>query len=574
MDAFKSLFSKLKTKIKTYPKSAIALCLLAIFSVLFFCMSIGRFVDMIRYECQQIANCDSFLYFTVGKGLANGLKPYAEVYENKPPLVFILSAISYKLLGNYLLVNVFSALSILAIFVIPVVIAIIIVRRKHTPVVLATTIVIFTATASLLFASFSQQNGAEVQTETLGTGLMMVAMLFLTFINEKTKAYSPSVIFFGVFVGLATMMKEPFIIIAFSVVVLFCNNLKDYLKKLIIPFCIAGIVCFLTLLVGNCVDTYFTIYLKNMLFSHISIYGSPFERMLNVTTLFDFSFAFSSALPPILLFGLIFSVCQQLSIHYSDTLSTNVILKFLNGLKPIICLYLASFCVGLGGQYFYHHYVFAVATFIAYLVNGIEFIAVFETFEKQKPLNNSIDESTNENSSKKKLSSMLIIKKSTAFVVIGLLLTFNLTALPKLPQNDEIHSIMENEFIMAKAHAKYVDDFLDAIGADTYQWVGFNGPYPYALTKHFPNAPLFVQDPANFSDPDSFFSKKFLEQLQNADVLIFQFDTINLGSITEQVIEYINANFVPDMPPSMYEVFSERPISFYYSVYFRKGKFQ
>ena len=58
---------------------------------------------------------DLNLYFSVGRGLLNHLQPYADLFEDKPPGIFFLSALSLALTGDNKLYSLCSMLSLLGI---------------------------------------------------------------------------------------------------------------------------------------------------------------------------------------------------------------------------------------------------------------------------------------------------------------------------------------------------------------------------------------------------------------------------------------------------------------------------
>ena len=59
--------------------------------------------------------------------------------------------------------------------------------------------------------------------------------------------------------------------------------------------------------------------------------------------------------------------------------------------------------------------------------------------------------------------------------------------------------------------ATYIDNILDYYGEDRYQYIGFVNPSYYFIgfTKHLPEGPIFVQDPDNLIDEESWFYKSF-----------------------------------------------------------------
>lgn len=50
---------------------------------------------------------DVLLYFAAGRGILNGLSPYIDIFETKPPGMFLLSALSLRVTGDERLLGFF-----------------------------------------------------------------------------------------------------------------------------------------------------------------------------------------------------------------------------------------------------------------------------------------------------------------------------------------------------------------------------------------------------------------------------------------------------------------------------------
>src|SRR3989344_8992683 len=62
------------------------------------------------YEIQGPYTGDSTIYWAVGRGILNGLTPYTDLFETKPPGIFLLSAMSIALTGGPMLGTVIQTL--------------------------------------------------------------------------------------------------------------------------------------------------------------------------------------------------------------------------------------------------------------------------------------------------------------------------------------------------------------------------------------------------------------------------------------------------------------------------------
>jgi 4-amino-4-deoxy-L-arabinose transferase-like glycosyltransferase len=105
--------SKILIFFKTYRLNLFCFTSLFFVSCFFILRAAPEVFGRLGYELHEIANWDTGMYYTIGKGLAHGITPYSGLYENKPPMIFLLSAISYKLTSGYYLVNILSFFSFL-----------------------------------------------------------------------------------------------------------------------------------------------------------------------------------------------------------------------------------------------------------------------------------------------------------------------------------------------------------------------------------------------------------------------------------------------------------------------------
>lgn len=539
-------------------------------------LSTVELLDRLGHELKEVGNWDSYLYYTVGHGMTEGLVPYAQMYENKPPLIFLLASLSWTLFGNYYLLNVISFLSLVTVLIAPVSACVYFLTKNKVELTKSLVITLFTLSASLLLTFFAQHHSAQAQIELLASGPAVLCVILGLAINTKTtKWYSPCIILCGACFGVSTMLKEPFALICLVCLLMLVKDGKSLFKVVILPGTFAVCTAFLILATSNCFIPYFSIYLKNMFSSHISIYGSPFERMLNVKTLFDYAYGFNKVIPLVYLIVWALSTASFVCTEYSENVAVNVIKKCVFALEPTAFLFVASFCVGLGGQYYNHHYVFATPFFLALLIKSVQFLARQKTpfFTKVfAQTAQSFDNDCN-NAEKTKIVSKKFLQ---AFAVYPLVFVFCLLCCNSFtkPQNykDDFKNV-EIQSELVKIKAKYLDDILYCVNQETYLWLGFNGYNPYAHTKHLPSGPCFVQDAHNFSTADTFFAQEFLKQLETANVLVLQSTNVNLGAITDQTRDYINKNFTFLRPQSLVLANLEKPDCVDFYIMFRTTAF-
>jgi hypothetical protein len=111
-DCLTKKFPRLKTMKKT------DLYLIALMIIISLAIFILVFKDILSFELKHAYCWDNPLYWTVGRGILNGLTPYAQLYENKPPGIFLFAALSFALTNDAIIGNIISCLSALVITVI------------------------------------------------------------------------------------------------------------------------------------------------------------------------------------------------------------------------------------------------------------------------------------------------------------------------------------------------------------------------------------------------------------------------------------------------------------------------
>lgn len=186
---------------------------------------------------------DANLYYLVGKGIVNGLIPYTDIFESKPPGIFLLYAASFLLFGSPTAVGVGAALCMIGI---PVILALSWRMEGWESVLIA---FLFGTVLSL----YLSEKVVNVQPEAFGAffGCVYVAML---------KKYRWSWIPLMLGVG----MKEPFILSLSAGAVLLAARPVDLVRTLLIPLAFAVATGAVVLLVLGFFPAYVGTYLPSM----------------------------------------------------------------------------------------------------------------------------------------------------------------------------------------------------------------------------------------------------------------------------------------------------------------------
>ena len=491
------------------------------------------FYYCVNYELSHAYTADAPMYWAVGRGMLNGILPYSGLYENKPLGIFLISMISFLLTDDTILCNIFSILSILVIVLVPTISVINICKNKEInyedkSILL---IIIITFLGSLLLLTYSEERSGAFQVEQIGAAF---SLLFIWSVirlknvtNKKEKIIS--ICFSALFIMISVMMKEPFLFVSVAGCLLFIDSFKEFLSYLMLPLCIGGLMYFLVLFVTGTIKPYFEIYFMYMLNSKLGGSDSAFSRILNLDIIYD-DFNYFDELFIIILLFLILTFLGFL--WYKKKLT-----KIYHVIRVVLAVVIASFCVGMGGQYYNHHFVFALPIYSTFIIYGSSLLSNYIKYR--------------------------------GFVNI-FMFTFALVLL--IVNGAQCHRTYAGDYTerynLIVNKAKYVDELLDFYGEERYQFIGFNGEDEfYGLTKHSPKGPVFVQDADNFLEDDTWFAKSFLQQLNESNIVIFK--EINMPSIEKEVMDILCNDF-SDTPP--YD-FYDAPLDFNYIIYYRNNYF-
>jgi hypothetical protein len=211
------------------------------------------------------------MYWTVGRAFLDGKKIYVEMFENKPPIIFLLSSLSYRLTSDYYLLNVFSFFIHLSIIPIIILIA--------YKVKLSLWMILLGLILGIFSSLYSFMNSAYVQVEAFG---FYFALIYLVIFYWNQNKYSLLISAIeGFFLMIATLTKEPFYLVLFGISFILFKNWPQWRYHFFYVSIFGGIFGGLLLIITQSFTGYFFVYLPHMLTSHVGYYGSPFSRGFN-----------------------------------------------------------------------------------------------------------------------------------------------------------------------------------------------------------------------------------------------------------------------------------------------------
>ncbi len=487
------------------------------------------------FEFSHAYTADGPLYWTVGRAMLKGMRPYIDMYENKPVGVFALCALSFALTDDITLCSCISVLSILVISLTPLFAVLAYYRNnggKDKPydihVICSSALALL---GGVILASYCEDRSGGYQIEAIGTAFSLLFIMAARAVkNAKTKKQQiVRTAFAAVFISAAVMMKEPFLLVAAAGAMLFMESFKDLLKCIVIPCAAGGAATVTALAASGMLKPYLTIYIRQMFSTRLSGGSSAFTRIRDIDLLSGDLIDFDRGLFAAVLFFIVLCLWAVTKRETTDTVY--------HVCRIVCAVFIASFCVGMGGQYFNHHFIFAAPVYGAFLIYGSE-----QMYRLQK---------------NGKIADFAAISCFAAILMIAV-----------SNSGRGYGGDYTERYELLKEKAQYVDDMLDFHGVDRYQYLGFNGEDVFVgLTEHLPQGPVFVQDPDNFPTKDTWFSKQLIEQLNNVDIVIV--NEVNAGTISDDVQNILNTQFYPLPESGSYR--GEKPKDFDYKIYYRHG---
>jgi len=484
----------------------IPLYLLPVFALLIYVFV--EFCLRIQYELSEPFNWDTGIYWAVGRGIVNGITPWTGLWETKPPGIFLLSAISYKIFGTSVLTNYIQSLVLIVIATLPILFHFIFPNRSVWRLIICT---LFGFTISLYTAGRS----GEVQIESFGAAFSCIAVFAFVYPNfYKRKKLWITVSALGI-LG-ACGFKEPFLFPILGASILLCKDLKDWYYRFLLPFIIAIVTGLLLLLILGWLGDY--LYYLDLI-QQSRIHGSPYKRAMQFWRLWEDMNGFSWGLGWVFV-TLLFA---PFVLYKNDFPNISV--------KILIAFLLTSYTVGLAGEFWNHHFIFAVPFYFALLA------MMLNTEKFNEPAG-------------------LLQVKSLVFVFLSLAIlnlpNFNLKEAAKNIERTRKEQLKE---------AIYIDAVLDKAGLERYMYLGRNGNQVYGWTKHSPEGPYFFQFEEWLRDIPEFKTTLF-SMLMNSQVVVMGWIQPPVKDAVQPILsEYFtlepwdNVADIPRSPSRMYNIY-------------------
>lgn len=203
---------------------------------------------------------DGTLFFPMGRAWLNGLAFYRDLFETKPPLLFLLAAWSLKLTGDN--VAYVWLQEVLLGLLAPVFAFLVYQLLNHTPRAVRCSAVALSFLLGLSLAVDAQQRSGGTQAE--GFALIFATLPALLFALPASARRMWIVdLFAGASLGIAAMLKEPFVGVGLMALLVFLGS-KSELRRIVRILFTAAATALVVLAWSGALVTYFTIYLPEM----------------------------------------------------------------------------------------------------------------------------------------------------------------------------------------------------------------------------------------------------------------------------------------------------------------------
>ncbi len=459
----------------------------------------------IAYEASGPINVDSPVYLAVGRGMLNGLMPYQDLYEIKPPGIFLLSAASLSLTGGTQLVSWVQVVTLLSIFLSVAFPGILLWKKKKISWLMMLAGLNFGA----LLTMYASLRSGAFQVESFGAAF---ACLYISLITSSgsTPMNRIQTILAACSVAGAVFMKEPFALVLLGSAILLLPSWHLFWRNALVPAMFAiGLFLVAVAMTGTLVP-YFSVYLNEMLFHHIHGSGPLHERILSSERIFHdlstFNKQFAVVIAGLVLFA------------YVGALRSGQAWKRIS--VTVLALSLTMAAIAMGGQFYDHHFVF-----------GVPFYAsLFLLFLGKE-------------------SGVLLRSwcRKFSLVAITIFLVAGLRSLPTIIYDSHIEGsrrVIEGMHTMSTK----IDEVLNRCSLDRYMFLGANGYHPYAFTKHSPIGPLFFQFAHYFDGQRPLFTASFLSNFSEAAIVI-RSPQLFLGKVQNDVETILATEFTTEPWP-------------------------
>lgn len=453
-----------------------------------------------QYELQGPITWDTTLYLAVGRGMLNGLLPYRDLFESKPPGIFLLSSLSLWAFGDITLAAVFQALA-LAVFPLSMVMIVSRLPMARGPLWYLILAIAFLFGGTL--ALYTGERSGEMQVESFGAAFS-VLYLATIFPYPVRMTFGRTVVAGCMLLG-AIGMKEPFFLSTLgAALLLFAQNPRHIVDAYLWPLSIAVILGVFFLSFLGYLGPYVSIYLPQMVGNHLRMMGPWWERGLVWWRLMQDTGAYMSLFQGVIVLCVFLLLLQ----HCASRRCWSAFLCMGMG------AYFTVLSVGLEGHFFNHHFVFAVPAYAALFSAVIAY-----PWEREH---------------------RAVSWRQMTLVPLVALVLFLGARQPEISYAARLFNVRRG-VEQAEQIALSIDTILDRCNLGSYLFLGTNGLQPYAYTKHSPLGPAFIQYDYLATLQSPLFRETFFQNLEKSPLVVIH--NPELQDARPLVEQYLSTHF-------------------------------
>ena len=224
--------------------------LFALFAAL--AITAWRLLNSVGFEWGDHLNPDALIYATMGRGLLNGLRPYVDLFESKPPgifYVFLLASLSKNLL-------LLKMADIGILIALPITLAWN-VRKRGMLIFLCTLLF------GMLLSIHIQEDSGALQSEIFG--ILPAAIYSVTVIWHKDRRDLWMLLLRSLCIFFSIAIREPYILGLAAAGLIASEGWRDVRDYFVLPALGAGVLFGAFLLVTGTLPSYISTYIPAMI---------------------------------------------------------------------------------------------------------------------------------------------------------------------------------------------------------------------------------------------------------------------------------------------------------------------
>ena len=452
---------------------------------------------VIWVELSGYLDADALIYFAVGRGILNHLVPYRDLFETKPPGIFLLAALSLKF-GGVLLGKIVQVLALLCIPLCIVLPARSILHNRNEEI--RALLLHASAAIGLLLTLFTALFSGGFQVESMGAA---ATCCYVALVATKRDGWGwQRTLLGGLTIFIAVFLKEPFILTALACALILARSTRALVSVFLLPAIVAGTIDGATLLLLGYLGPYL-FYLQFMVEHHTNLYNGPLLlRALYLGRFAANAWLFSPLLPFLLALLIGTAAWRAWGERRSRILCI------------VAAVYLLFLAVAMGGDFYIHHFVFAVPGYAALL------LALLAGEMHETKLSRPIT------------------------VLLLMTIAVSLWHVRENPAR-KIREWAAWDGTLRTA-AETIDTAMDRCGIDRYLYLVTKGGGPFGYTRHSPIGPVFINHNRFVMQDHSPLTGVFAEEIKHADLIVLERE--DETGMTRKGLEYLQTHFT-DLPP-------------------------